>query len=80
MKICIAGKNDIAVNALYYVINEYDADNVIVVLNRNDSGKDDWQKSLKNAANELNIKTCSLEDIYKISDLYPSSLFFLRSS
>ena len=76
MKICIAGKNDIAVNALYYVINEYDADNVIVVLNRNDSGKDDWQKSLKNAANELNIKTCSLEDIYKISDLYFFSLEF----
>lgn len=78
MKICIAGKNDIAVNALYYVIDKCGSDNTMVILNKNDCGKDGWQKSLKRAAIELNVKICSLEDVYNISDLCFFSLEFDR--
>lgn len=80
MKLCIAGKNDIAVNALCYLVNTLNCNknNLFVILNRNDSGIDTWQKSLKKCAKELGIKILSLEDIYYIEDLYFISLEFDR--
>ncbi len=50
MKFCIAGKNNIAVNALDYLINElhFSKENIFVVINKTDSGVNLWQKSLKN--------------------------------
>ena len=76
MKLCIAGKNDIAVNALCYLVNTLNCNknNLFVILNRNDSGIDTWQKSLKKCAKELGIKILSLEDAYDIEDLYFISL------
>ena len=80
MKLCIAGKNDIAVNALCYLVNTLNCNknNLFVILNRNDSGIDTWQKSLKKCAKELGIKILSLEDAYDIEDLYFISLEFDR--
>lgn len=80
MKLCIAGKNNIAVNALCYLVNtlNYNKNNLFVILNRNDSGIDTWQKSLKKCAKELGVKILSLEDIYDIEDLYFISLEFDR--
>lgn len=37
--ICIAGKNDIAVNVLLYCIKNCPNINIVVVCNKNDSGK-----------------------------------------
>lgn len=50
LKFCIAGKNNIAVNALDYLINElhFSKENIFVVINKTDSGVNLWQKSLKN--------------------------------
>jgi len=74
MKICIAGKNDIAVNALTYISQNYPQFEIWVICNRSDNGKNSWQKSLKNTALKHNIPIKELEDIYEIPDLLFLSL------
>lgn len=61
-KYCIAGKNDIAVNAVEYLINtlKISKNEITVVINANDNGIDSWQKSLKKFALNNNIKTSTL--------------------
>ncbi len=80
MKICIAGKNNIAVNALLYLINNlnFNRKDLLVVTNRNDEGIDTWQKSLKKCAIESDINIRTLEEIYDIEDLLFLSLEFDR--
>ncbi|WP_236847560.1 hypothetical protein [Campylobacter sp. P0109] len=80
MKFCIAGKNNIAVNALDYLINElhFCKENIFVVINKTDSGVNLWQKSLKKYALDNNIKIKTLEDCYDIKDLIFLSLEFDR--
>lgn len=80
MKFCIAGKNNIAVNALDYLINElyFSKENIFVVINKTDSGVNLWQKSLKKYALDNNIKIKTLEDCYDIKDLIFLSLEFDR--
>ncbi|HFU5778634.1 TPA: hypothetical protein ACH6IQ_001714, partial [Campylobacter jejuni] len=47
IKICIAGKNNIAVNSLQFILKNYfEADQIVVIPNKNDKGIDSWQKSL----------------------------------
>lgn len=79
-KICIAGKNNIAVNALEYLLNDLKISSkyIIVIPNKTDNGIDGWQKSLIKAANKYGIKICQLEDIYNIEDLIFISLEFDR--
>lgn len=76
--ICIAGKNDIAVNVLLYCIKNCPNINIVVVCNKNDSGKNGWQKSLLWYAKKYDVKTLSLPDVYKIEDLIFLSLEFDR--
>ena len=80
MKICIAGKNDIAVNALFYLVFnlKYNKEDIIVVVNKNDTGVDSWQKSLKKNANDLNVRIKKLEEVYNEQDLIFLSLEFDR--
>lgn len=77
-KICIAGKNNIAVNALAYLVNilNINKDNICVVVNKTDDGVDAWQKSLKHFAENNNIAVCSLQDTYEIEELIFISLEF----
>ncbi len=78
--ICIAGKNDIAVNSLLYLINELNINknNIIALPNKTDNGIDTWQKSFLKCAIENDIKIYNLEDIYEINDLIFISLEFDR--
>ncbi len=78
MKICIAGKNNIAVNSLEYLINNtaVKAEDILVIPNSSDWGADTWQRSLKKAAGENNIRVVGLEDIYVLNDLLFISLEF----
>lgn len=78
MLICIAGKNNIAVNALSYLINKvhYPPQNILVLPNSTDKGIDGFQKSLKKYALEHNIKLTSIIQCYKIKDLIFISLEF----
>lgn len=80
MKLCIAGKNNIAVNSLDYLLNElnYPQKDICVVLNKSDAGVDTWQKSLKKYAQDNNVEIKILEDVYGIDDLIFISLEFDR--
>lgn len=79
MKICIAGKNNIAVEILLYLLEEgIKKANICVIPNKTDEGKDNWQRSLLKKANEIGIETKTLEDIYSIENLIFLSLEFDR--
>ena len=78
MKICIAGKNNIAVNAVDYLIHtkKFPKDDLIIIVNQNDTGVDSWQKSLKKYALDNNLSVSPLEQVYDIEDLVFISLEF----
>lgn len=77
IKLCIAGKNNIAVNALHYVLkNHFSPNEVAVITNQNDTGLHTWQKSLKNVAKKLHVKEIALSESYGIKDLIFISLEF----
>lgn len=76
MKVCVAGKNNIAVDCLYRLISLVGKENVCVVLNKTDSYKNNWQKSLGFYAQLENISIQTLEDVEKIEDLIFLSLEF----
>ena len=75
--VCVAGKNDIAVNVLAYLhaMEEKDFD-LVVSCNRNEDGENGWQKSVRFFANKMGIKEVALEDVYEIPDLIFLSLEF----
>ena len=77
--VCVAGKNDIAVNILCYLhaIKEKDFE-LVVSCNRNEDGKNGWQKSLRFFAKRLGIKELSLQELYEIPDLVFLSLEYDR--
>ncbi|EOI6144377.1 formyltransferase family protein [Campylobacter coli] len=77
IKICIAGKNDIAVNSLRYLLKNYfNPDQVVVIPNKNDSGINSWQKSLLKFALDNNVKIATLDEIYNIEQIIFFSLEF----
>lgn len=78
--ICIAGKNNIAVSSLKYILNEMkiDKNKIIVLPNKNDSYVDGWQLSLAKFAKDSGIRICNLNDLYNIEDLVLISLEYDR--
>lgn len=74
--LCIAGKNDIAVDAVDYVISEgiLSPSNICVAINGTDLGVDTWQKSLLKYAITNQIRVISLDDIYDNEDIVFISL------
>jgi len=80
MTICIAGKNNIAVDILDYLIHfkHIDKSSILVCCNKNESGENHWQRSLRMKANQLEIKEIKLEELYDIEDLVFISLEFDR--
>lgn len=80
VKLCIAGKNDIAVDVLEYALmqNIYQNDEVVVICNKTETGVNDWQKSLRYYSQKWGIKEISLEDAYTLSDIIFLSLEFDR--
>jgi methionyl-tRNA formyltransferase len=77
MKICIAGKNDIAIEILLYLLDcGVDKNKLCIIPNKTDDGKNNWQRSLLKKANELGIDIKTLEDVYSIENLLFLSLEF----
>jgi len=74
--ICIAGKNEIAVKAIEYLLNDLkiNKNNLLICSNKTDDGKDDWQPSLKKKAIEKEIKDVKLSKLYSINNLLFISL------
>lgn len=78
IKVCIAVKNSIAVNALRYVLSRFRCDKICVVPNQNDEGLDTWQPSLRKYAIQERIPLYTLEQAQQIPDVLFLSLEFDR--
>lgn len=74
--ICIAGKNNIAVNILKYVIEHYEKEYVGIVCNKTETGENTFQRSLRRYAQAKGIKEYYLAEIYDIQNLVFLSLEF----
>ncbi|MDM8349799.1 ankyrin repeat domain-containing protein [Pseudomonas sp. sp1636] len=74
--IVIAGKNNIAVHGLELALKYFDRNEIIAIVNANDTGEDGWQRSLLGFAksNKVSIKT--LEEVYDLDvDIFLSLEF-----
>lgn len=62
--LCVAGQNDIAVQALEYLRTHYPNYPLCALPCPHDDGEDGWQPSLKRKALQLGVKLTSLEELY----------------
>lgn len=74
--ICVAGKNEIAVNALRYLIKYYPENKYLIIPNKTDSGFSTWQPSLRFEGLQLKVNESTLSGLYEIKDLIFLSLEF----
>jgi methionyl-tRNA formyltransferase len=72
--IVIAGKNNIAVKAVDYLIHHATKD-IAVICNQTDDGVDTWQRSLLNYAKSNGIKIINLKQAYAESEVFISLEF-----
>ena len=77
-RICLAGKNRIAVDALLYLMERGWKDRLIVCPNRTDTGASNWQPSLIRFARAVGVEVVSLETAQKTEGLVFISLEFDR--
>lgn len=79
MNVCVAGKNNIAINVCEYLLRHYPEIKLYAITNRNDDGIDGWQKSFFKYVNEdSNIIHTELECMYGLADLLFLSTEFDR--
>ncbi len=76
MKLCIAGKNNIAVDTLYFSLSILDKSDICVILDKGDQKKNAWQKSLGFHADKENIEISTIEKVQKIKNITFLSLEF----
>lgn len=77
--LCIAGKNDVAVNVLKYARETYgDQIRIVAIPDRSDDGINKWQQSLKWYCDRNAVPLVTLKDIYDEKKLYFLSLEFDR--
>ena len=76
MTVCIAGKNEMAIDIAYYI--KYNCPNIklLGIVNEDDKGVNGYFRSYKWFLNFENIDLCTLDDIYKIDNLLFLSLEF----
>lgn len=67
--ICIAGKNNIAVDVLEYVIRQYGKESICIVCNKTETGENTFQRSFRRFALQNGIAEKTLEDVYEIDNL-----------
>lgn len=79
-EICIAGKNNIAVDILEYILNtrKFPKERVCVICNKTDNGKDSWQRSLRLSAKKNKVKEVQMADVYERENLFFLSLEYDR--
>lgn len=78
LKVCIAGKNAIALNALKFLRSKFAHDEICIIPNRDDVGIDTWQPSLLKYALQTSIPVCTLEQVQQIPNVLFLSLEFDR--
>ncbi|WP_326981889.1 formyltransferase family protein [Chryseobacterium sp. MYb264] len=75
-KICISGKNNIAVDIAEYILHNHHDVDLVAIFNKNDNGKNGFQRSFKSFCNINNIQEVSLDDVYEEKELIFLSLEF----
>lgn len=76
---CIAGKNDISVRCILHLLAlGLKPAQLVVVLNRDDTGRSTWQNSLGFHARRLGVRVCSLDEIKRQEGLWLFSVEFDR--
>lgn len=78
MQICIAGKNNIAIDVCSYIIENYPDIKLVAVVNETDNGTDGFQRSFSKYIRERKISIVELQELYTISDLIFLSLEYDR--
>lgn len=79
MNICIAGKNNIAIDVCRYVVEHYPDAQIFALINRNEPGEDNWQRSyLKYIQTEPRVSLTTLEQMYEIENLIFMSVEYDR--
>lgn len=78
MLICIAGKNNIAVEVLEYLYERNERYELCVTCNKTETGENSWQRSLRQSAQRLGVKEYALEQLYDIEGLIFLSLEYDR--
>lgn len=76
MKICIAGKNNIAIDVCRYLIGRYGKKNICIIPNKTDAAKNTFQRSFLLFARQNGLEIVDLELIYDIPELIFFSLEF----
>lgn len=77
--VCIAGKNEIAVNALKFILSlGFGRESIAACCNRNDDGTPGWQPSLRRFCLNNDIQILELRELYSITNLVFISLEFDR--
>jgi hypothetical protein len=66
--ICIAGKNQCAVDIVKYLLKKKHKKNLFILPNKSDSGKDGWQPSLRKFAKNKKIQIISEKNLKKIKN------------
>lgn len=72
----IAGKNNIAVYALYQSVNFLGKDNVCIVCNKTETGVATWQLSLREEARKIGVEELTIEEVYCLDKAVFISLEF----
>ncbi|HFK5507371.1 formyltransferase family protein [Elizabethkingia anophelis] len=75
-KICIAGKNNIAIKVTEFILENYENIELCVIFNQNDDGQNGFQRSFRKYCKLKNILETNLEEIYDTEDLLFLSLEF----
>jgi methionyl-tRNA formyltransferase len=78
MRICVAGKNRVAVDGAKRIVSLFGANRLCVTVNSTDDGCDTWQPSLKKWATDNHVPVVALDDLYDVDDLFFFSLEFDR--
>ncbi len=77
--ICIAGKNEIAVFALQWLLKKgVPITSIVACTNKTDNGEHGWQPSYKKICERLGVKIVSLDELYSIDNLLFISLEYDR--
>ena len=80
MRFCIAGKNNIAVSILQYLLEnkKIQKDDLCIICNKTETGKNGWQRSLRLYAQNNEIREETLEEQYEKDGLIFLSLEYDR--
>ena len=66
---CIAGKNKCSIDFVNFVSSLVPKKNILILPNKKDKGKDNWQPSLKKYAKVKKYKLININNLYKIKNL-----------